>query len=319
MKKTWMSSAGLTLRGLAVLSLVALPIAAGCSSSRDEATENEDGEIHDGDNATATGESALGTCYCAQPYTCGHSTSPSYMYPAAHAAIERAGVSDGELTQTYGDAPASVGTHCPEPGAHYSAATDVTTSSSPCSRVHRLRMQGFAAWYRVPPAFSYHIHAVYAGTPVLKTSLKNQLASFAQGRDGLVDNAVDTLCPITQAEKDAVAAVHNGGGGGSTSCVPGGTYCGGDKVSGSSSTLYRCNSDGKSASVVRSCAHGCSVNSGRDDSCRCSAGGAYCGGDVVNGDPDTLYRCGSDGVSTTVITNCSSGCSVNSGRDDSCR
>ena len=304
----------------AVATFLSFPVGAaaiGCSSSGDEATsENEERETND--EAVATGSSELGTCYCAQPYTCGHSSSPSYMYSAAHSAMLRAGVPDSQLTQTYGDAPASVGTHCPEPGTSYSAATDVTPSSNPCGRVHNLRMQGFAAWYRVPPSFSYHIHAVYAGTPSLKSSLKSQLSSFAQGRNGLADNAVDNICPISQAEKNAVAQVH-GGGGSSGSCVPGGRYCGGDKVSGNANTLYRCGSDGKSASVIRSCTHGCSVNSGTDDSCRCSPGGAYCGGDVIDGNANTLYRCSSNGVSTTVISQCANGCRVNSGTDDSCK
>ncbi len=184
-------------------------------------------------------------------------------------------------------------------------------------------MQGFAAYYRSPPSFSYHIHMVYAGTPSLKSSLKSQLSSFAAGRNGLANNEIETHCPITQAEKNAVADVRNGGsggggGGGSGTCVQGGYYCGGDKVSGSASTLYVCGSGG-SASPVRACKHGCSINSGDDDSCRCSAGGAYCGGDQVSGNSSTLYRCGSNGVSTTVIARCSRGCSVNSGSDDSCR
>ncbi|WP_394829376.1 hypothetical protein [Pendulispora albinea] len=241
------------------------------------------------------------------------------MYPAAYSAIKRAGVTDSQLTQTYGDAEASVGTHCPEPGTKYSAATDVTSTSSPCTRVHRLRMEGFAAWSRVPPTFSAHIHAVYAGTPVLKQSLKNQINSFYQKRNGLANNAIDTICPITQAEIDAVRRVQGGGGGGGGSCVAGGSYCGGDKVTGDPNTLYRCNADGKTATVIRSCAHGCSVNSGRDDSCRCVAGSAYCGGNVIDGDADTLYRCGSDSVSTTVIKKCSNGCQWNTGVDDSCK
>jgi len=39
---------------------------------------------------------------------------------------------------------------------------------------------------------------------------------------------------------------------------------------------------------------------------------------VVDGNADTLYRCGSNGVSRSVISKCSRGCSVNSGNDDSC-
>lgn len=319
-----------TLAALALLAPLSLVTFAGCATedganAEPAASDAPDEEMDDGDEAVATSSNAVGSCYCAQPYTCGHSTSPSYMYPAAHTAIEKAGVKDSDLLQTFGDAPASVGTHCPEPGQHYSAATDVTPSAHPCDRVHDLRMQGFAAWYRVPPSFGYHIHAVYAGTPVLKSSLKNQITSFTEGRNGLVSNAKDTICPITSAEIKAVENVRagkpagGGSSGGGSSCEPGGFYCGGDKVAGSSNTLYRCDAGGKSATKVRACAHGCSVNPGEDDSCKCSPGGEYCGGDVIDGDASTLYRCGSDGVSTTKVKHCANGCAVHSGTDDSCK
>ncbi len=100
-------------------------------------------------------------------------------------------------------------------------------------------------------------------------------------------------------------------------CVDGGLYCGGDKVEGNASTLYRCE-DGE-GTKVRACAHGCAVRSGKDDACRCVPDSDYCGGDVVSGDADTLYRCGSDGVSTTVVKHCAHGCAVHSGTDDACK
>lgn len=100
-------------------------------------------------------------------------------------------------------------------------------------------------------------------------------------------------------------------------CVVGGLYCGGDKVSGDSDTLFKCTADGRTK--VRSCAHGCEVQSGKDDACGCSPGGYYCGGDVVTGNANTLYRCSSDGVSTTVARHCDNGCGVHPGSDDSCK
>jgi hypothetical protein len=49
----------------------------------------------------------------------------------------------------------------------------------------------------------------------------------------------------------------------------------------------------------------------------CVAGGTYCGGDKVSGDPSTLYLC--HGKATpTVVKHCDSGCTVNPGADDSC-
>ncbi|MBX7101182.1 MAG: hypothetical protein K1X89_25930 [Myxococcaceae bacterium] len=302
-----------------LMGMVAL---AGCGPSTLDA---DDAEV-DGADELVTGESELGRCFCSQPFTCGFSRSPSRMFSGAHAAMLRAHVSDASLIQTFGDAPASVGTHCPEPGVTFSAATDITPGPSPCARVHALRMQGFAAWYRVPPSFGFHIHAVYAGSPVLKSSLQSQLRSFLASRNGLVSNAIETHCPITAEERRAVQRVRDGkspGGGGTTpgsgGCQPGGYYCGGDKLTGNASSLYRCNADGKTGSLVRSCAHGCSVNSGRDDSCRCVAGSDYCGGDVVNGNASTLYRCGADRVSTTVVRSCANGCRVNPGAEDTCR
>jgi hypothetical protein len=50
----------------------------------------------------------------------------------------------------------------------------------------------------------------------------------------------------------------------------------------------------------------------------CVAGGLYCGGDKVTGDPDTLYRCNGDGSATRVFE-CSHGCAVRPGRNDTCR
>lgn len=50
----------------------------------------------------------------------------------------------------------------------------------------------------------------------------------------------------------------------------------------------------------------------------CVNGGAYCGGDKVSGDKNTLYRCHGAGNTPTVIQHCSAGCSVNPGKDDSC-
>lgn len=307
---------------LFTFSLVCLS-AVSCSTTADVTSDDitfGDEEMSD-DQMTASGE--LGACFCPAPFTCKHSSSPSRMFSGAHAAMLRAGVTDASLIQTFGDAPASVGTHCPEPGVTWSAATDISSGSSPCTRTRALRMQGFAAWSRTPPSFSSHIHAVYAGTPALKSSLKSQITSFLAGRNGLKNNAIETNCAITTAEKNAVRAVRDGNNPPPPpqpgTCVPGGFYCGGDKVTGNANTLHRCNADGKTAAVVRACKHGCSVNPGDDDSCRCSPGGAYCGEDQITGNVNTLYRCGSNGVSTSVIARCSRGCAVNSGRDDSCK
>jgi hypothetical protein len=113
-------------------------------------------------------------------------------------------------------------------------------------------------------------------------------------------------------------ATSGGGTTSSGSCVVGGLYCGGDKVSGNASTLYRCEGKGV-ASVVETCSHGCMVQAGEDDACRpCVVGGLYCGGDDLSGSSSTLYRCTSAGTGA-VVEHCAHGCSVNKGVDDACK
>ncbi len=68
------------------------------------------------------------------------------------------------------------------------------------------------------------------------------------------------------AGADAAVVVPSGGG-----CVAGGLYCGGDKVIGDPSTLYKCNGSG-TPSVVEKCAAGCMVNAGSNDSCKTPPG-----------------------------------------------
>ena len=300
--------------------VLALPLGCGPTEDLEDATamaaEGGADEVELSDDDLATSSDALSRCFCRQPFTCGHSSSPSFMFSAAHAAMLRAGVGDGLLIQTFGDAPASVGTHCPEPGTTDSAATDIVSGSAPCTRTRALRRQGFAAWYRVPPSFTRHIHAVYAGAPSLKSSLQSQISSFLQKRNGLASNGIDTVCPITDGEVAAVRAARNGGSTGT--CTVGGFYCGTDELAGARNSLYRCTADHTGA-LVRACSHGCSINPGEDDSCRCVAGSSYCGGDVVTGDRNTLYRCGSDGVSISRIRTCANGCQVNPGAEDACR
>jgi hypothetical protein len=246
---------------------VSLFVFTACAELDPEADDEVDAQT----KAEAKGETsdALGrTCYCTGAAACGHSASPSYMYAGAHSAMLAAGVTDASLTQTFGDAPASVGTHCPEPGKPYSAATDIQIGSDPCGRTRKLRAQGFAAWFRTAPEFpgNLHIHAVYPGAPGIKTSLQHQVASFLDGRDGLAGNKIDAHCPITDSEKAAVRAAQAGSTTNASACVAGGAYCGGDKVKGDASTLYRCNADG-TTTVIEACANGCAVKSGAEDAC----------------------------------------------------
>jgi hypothetical protein len=104
-------------------------------------------------------------------------------------------------------------------------------------------------------------------------------------------------------------------------CVAGSYYCGGDKLAGDPDTLYQCNGGGVPLARGR-CVAGCIVIPTDDDACRgaggtCVEGSDYCGGDKVDGDPQTLYTCTS-GVGTNPRV-CPNGCVVETGDDDRCR
>ncbi len=104
-------------------------------------------------------------------------------------------------------------------------------------------------------------------------------------------------------------------------CTAGAFYCGGDRLAGDPQTLYQCNAGG--VPIARGvCASGCLVRPTRDDVCRaspgvCQDGGRYCGGDKLDGDPQTLYVC-MNGAGTSPVA-CPDGCVVRDGVDDVCR
>lgn len=55
-----------------------------------------------------------------------------------------------------------------------------------------LRRVGFAAWLRVPPSFTEHIHAVAINEPGLSPEASRQVAEYLTGGDGLRGEADDT-------------------------------------------------------------------------------------------------------------------------------
>jgi hypothetical protein len=103
-------------------------------------------------------------------------------------------------------------------------------------------------------------------------------------------------------------------------CTDGRLYCGGDTVAGDVSTLYRCNVRAVPSARGR-CAAGCVMHPGENDACAagalCQDGGKYCGGDKVEGDPQTLYVCAAG--AGTMSRLCPSGCVVRPSTDDICR
>lgn len=127
----------------------------------------------------------------------------------------------------------------------------------------------------------------------------------------------DTSTP--EAGRDA--SVEGGSDGAPAACVVGGMYCGGPLVSGPGDTVFRCTGEGK-GELVAKCANGCFAKNPPDgkDECRdptpCVAG-FYCGGDKVNGDPNSLYEC-VNGVGK-FEKKCPNGCKVaNAGQTDYC-
>jgi len=203
------------------------------------------------------------------------------LAPRASDALRAAGIPSWRIMQTIGTAAASAGTHLQDGtvnGHPYCAATDISvsgmTSTEIANLLERLAKVGFAAWYR-HNGFDHwvgvnHIHAVYANLK-MKSSLRSQVWSWFDNRNGLIGNAIYQFHHWTAAARAVVhskfdQSAHGTTNGGS-SCFAGGLYCGGDKITGSSSTLYRCTGTGD-PTVVKHCANGCRVNSGTDDSCK---------------------------------------------------
>ena len=103
-----------------------------------------------------------------------------------------------------------------------------------------------------------------------------------------------------------------------------GDYCGNDGLGADPGTLYHC-ANKKTASATK-CPSGCHVAAaGTNDSCNgaadpCSkapSAGAFCGGDGLGADANTLFQCA--GGKTTSSMTCPAGCHVAAaGTNDSC-
>jgi hypothetical protein len=129
-----------------------------------------------------------------------------------------------------------------------------------------------------------------------------------------------------------VTGIHDGcpapsGSSSATQCSDGdGMYCGGHGVDGDPNALFQCS--GGTATFVTDCPGGCQVNSSlQNDQCVTGSGvasgpcpygdGLYCGGNGVDGDPNTLFQCVA-GV-RAVVEMCPSGCqAMPAGVNDEC-
>jgi hypothetical protein len=205
------------------------------------------------------------------------------LHPRASAALRAAGVSASRISQTIGNAAASAGVHKQDGtvnGRPYCAATDISVRGMSATQIRhlleRLGRVGFAAWYRQPghdgwPSYDApHIHAVYANAK-MKAALRSQVHAWEGGRTGLVGDGTYHFYKWTSTAIATVRAKFAQSGHGTTnggsSCVVGGSYCGGDRITGSASTLYRCTGTGAPLALAH-CSAGCVVRSGKDDACR---------------------------------------------------
>ena len=143
------------------------------------------------------------------------------LHPTASDHLRCAGVPAARITQTIGYATASAGTHAPDgrvAGVQYAAATDISTRSLSSADIRtllsRLANQGFAAWYRWPghdgwpSSQSPHIHAIYVGA-AMKSSLRSQVRSWLDDRNGLVSNTRYGFYSWTSAQQALIRVVFN--------------------------------------------------------------------------------------------------------------
>lgn len=105
-----------------------------------------------------------------------------------------------------------------------------------------------------------------------------------------------------------------------STCDDGGVYCGGvGGVFAESRSLYRCT--GGVPIFYARCSTTCYPHSGTGAVCvgsgLCRDGGTYCGGHVVDGDPNTLYTCSQ--FEPTQPRLCSAGCAAGDDGHDACR
>ncbi|MDF2697806.1 MAG: hypothetical protein K0S65_6189, partial [Labilithrix sp.] len=138
------------------------------------------------------------------------------LHPDASDELRALGFTTSQITQTIGNAPASAGTHAQDgtaDGKPYAAATDLSVTGMSETKIKQvlggLGAAGFAAWYRKPGADGWngapHIHAVWTGCK-MKLSLRNQVRSWLDGRNGLVSNTTYNFYTWSTSAKDGVRA-----------------------------------------------------------------------------------------------------------------
>ena len=154
---------------------------------------------------------------------------PPGLAPGAEAAVRRALGDDGVARVTQTISPGNLvsvksgGTHLISgnvDGVPYGLAFDlgIVDPQTADDDVHRLRLQGIAAWHRSPDApggmagDGPHIHCVWPGAKTANVQNLEQISSFIHGYRGLVGHGKDAThwrdASITPTEIAAVRAAY---------------------------------------------------------------------------------------------------------------
>jgi hypothetical protein len=114
-------------------------------------------------------------------------------------------------------------------------------------------------------------------------------------------------------------------------CDDQGSFCGGHGVTGGDpNTLYVCAAKGAAPASASKCTTSCQHEATPPDQCAvvdagggqlsCAGKGYYCGGDMLGGDPSTLYYCPGAGAAPSSSQVCANGCQVEPpGTNDLCK
>jgi len=205
------------------------------------------------------------------------------IHPRASDAFRAAGVPAWRIMQTIGNAAASAGTHAQDGtfnGHPYSAATDISVSGLSSTQIKNLLERLGRLGFA-----AWYRNPGHDGWP--SSEVRHIHAVWAN-------------CKMKSSLRSQIRSWLVGRNG---------------LVSNTLYSFYHWSTTAKAAVRHKFGQSASGTTNGGSD---CFVGGAYCGGDKVSGDKNTLYRCTGSGA-PTVIKHCTRGCSVNSGDDDSCK
>ena len=133
-------------------------------------------------------------------------------------------------------------------------------------------VHGTATTARSGPTSLPAVTAIELGASIaMPTNIRVALSADRAGAVVATGSAATTIAPGEHASVDVRLGTAVDAGAppdlAGPDCVPGGFYCGGDKLDGDPQTLYKCQPNG-SGTVAKSCPNGCQVNPGTDDACK---------------------------------------------------